>query len=249
MVYEVEFHTTEFEYEYDINAQTGEVVFSEKEAKVVRDEEDKPVISPEVTLITEQEAINAALAHAGLENADTVECELDKDHGNLYYEIEFVAGNTEYEYLVDAVSGKVIRHQKESEEEKRPQPEAGVAPEIVDAETVKQIVLTHAGATEVKQYECELDRDHNKLVYEVEFESGSVEYEYTVDAATGDILRFRKEAEDDRPAEKPNGSESMPIEPSQPVHPTESDKADQHDRPVQNPAESQEFSPFRHTDD
>ena len=34
------------------------------------------------------------------------------------------------------------------------------------------------------------DRDDGRLEYEVEFKSGSKEYEYTIDAASGTILDY-----------------------------------------------------------
>lgn len=245
MIYEVEFHTADSEYEYGIHATTGEVIHSEKEAHPPRDEENKPVLSPEITLIGEEEAVSAALEHAGLETADTVECELDKDHGKFYYEIEIVAGETEYEYLVDAVSGKVIRHQKEHAEQKRPQPETEAAPAVVDPDTVKQTVLAHAGVTEVSEYECELKRDHGKLIYEIEFETAGAEYEYIVDAVSGEIMRFDKEAEhhyvdsfrpqqpQHKPTQNATVSSTLPTMPSRPEGDTKPTKPEGDTKPTQ----------------
>ena len=48
----------------------------------------------------------------------------------------------------------------------------------------------------MKKLKCELDREKGKLVYEVEFEADGVEYEYTIDAETGEIVKIEKE--DDR---------------------------------------------------
>ena len=58
--------------------------------------------------------------------------------------------------------------------------------------------MRHAGfsAGAVKKLKCELDREKGKLVYEVEFEANGIEYEYTVDAETGEIVKIEKE--DDR---------------------------------------------------
>lgn len=240
MVYEVEFHTAEYEYEYDINATTGEVIRSEKESHMERNEENKPVAPSEVDVITEEEAVSAALAHAGLETAENIECELEKDHGKFYYEIEFQVEGTEYDYLVDAVNGNVIRHQKEQEHHKAPTQTPEATPSVVDKETVKETVLAHAGVSEVTEYECELERDHNKLVYEIEFEANGTEYEYTVDAVSGGIIRFDKEAEDhyveafrpQAPAVKPTQNATVPSQPDHnqnaPVQPN-----DDHNAPEQ----------------
>lgn len=212
MVYEIEFETTTFEYEYDINAATGEVVWHEKEANQKKN--DQPVIAPDTTpsvppsvtpsdpvLIDREAARTAAVSHAGVA-ADSVtafECKLDRDHGREIYEIEFLSGDYEYDYDIDAVTGAVIKHEKEPRDD--PKAAAGTeiaAPTLLSKEDVKAAVLIHAGVTadELSDYDCELDRDNNTYIYEIDFQCGAYEYEYEINAATGDILRFHRELDD-----------------------------------------------------
>lgn len=224
MIYEVEFHTAEYEYEYGINAASGEVVYSEKETHSPRDEDDKPVLPPEFTLISEEKAIAAALSHAGLESAEAIQCELEKERNVHYYEVEFSAGGVEYEYLVDALTGKVVRHEKEHPESDHPV-STDPSVETMSVETIKATVMAHAGVTEVTDFSCELERDHNRLVYKVEFKGSSVEYEYIVDALTGEILHFRKETGDRNVhaanPESPDSSQTVPSRPGTPSLPEE----------------------------
>ena len=54
--------------------------------------------------------------------------------------------------------------------------------------------LQHAGVAEsslTKQH-VELDRDGSTMVYEVEFETQSVEYEYKIDAVSGEVLKAQQ---------------------------------------------------------
>lgn len=56
--------------------------------------------------------------------------------------------------------------------------------------------LKHAGLKKnqvdfVKK--VELDREHRRMVYEIKFYQGNLEYDYDVDAETGDILKFEKD--------------------------------------------------------
>ena len=56
--------------------------------------------------------------------------------------------------------------------------------------------LEHTGLTKdqldfVKK--IELDWEHGKKVYEIEFYKGGFEYEFDIDAATGSILKYKKE--------------------------------------------------------
>ena len=62
----------------------------------------------------------------------------------------------------------------------------------------KSIALDHAGVRETQAYDMdiELDDEDGRLIYEVEFKSGNMEYDYEIDAATGAILKHEAELED-----------------------------------------------------
>lgn len=61
----------------------------------------------------------------------------------------------------------------------------------------KQIALEHAGVAEADASHLWVSRDYDdgRLEYEVEFFSGSKEYDYDIDAADGSILSFDSETE------------------------------------------------------
>ena len=65
-------------------------------------------------------------------------------------------------------------------------------------EKAQSIALTHAGvgAGDAYELEAELDHDDGVTVYEIEFKSGNMEYEYKVDAYTGAILEHEAEIDD-----------------------------------------------------
>ena len=76
---------------------------------------------------------------------------------------------------------------------------AGTASErayIGEAEA-KRIALAHAGVSEgsIREFECELDREDGIMVYEIDFECGNYEYEYEINAATGEIVKYDIEEE------------------------------------------------------
>ncbi len=64
--------------------------------------------------ITANDARDAALKHAGLDESQVsdVDVDLDRDNGKLIYEVDFNSGNTEYDYDIDAESGAVISADK-----------------------------------------------------------------------------------------------------------------------------------------
>ena len=46
-----------------------------------------------------------------------------------------------------------------------------------------------------REYEIELDRNNGVLHYDVEFKVGNVEYDYEIDAQTGDICEREREVD------------------------------------------------------
>ena len=147
----------------------------------------------------------AAEQYAGTTALDSVTAEVDPelDESPAHYEVELHAAWGEFEYLVDAYTGKVLSGQKDllatapaGDETAKPTAPSGGA-DIGHAKA-KAIALNHAGVSENKAYdmEIELDDEDGTLVYEVEFKSGNMEYSYEINAATGAILKHEAELED-----------------------------------------------------
>ncbi len=67
------------------------------------------------SVITESKASQIALSHAGLKKADVrgFECELDNEKGVKVYEVSFDHGRYEYDYDINAKTGKIIRYEKD----------------------------------------------------------------------------------------------------------------------------------------
>lgn len=66
----------------------------------------------------------------------------------------------------------------------------------ITAGDAKQAALKHAELDEaqVSDVEIDLDRDNGKLVYEVNFKHGQTEYDYEIDAETGDVISSNKDS-------------------------------------------------------
>lgn len=114
MVYEVEFEVgTTTEYEYDINAATGEIVWYEKDSGGNIEQGGSAAEGKDS--VGKGKAVQTALGHAGLTSSQVtqLEAKLDRDGGKLVYEIEFRSGNYEYEYEIDASSGSIIKSEKD----------------------------------------------------------------------------------------------------------------------------------------
>lgn len=110
-VYDVEFYFGRCEYSYEINAKTGAIVKAEK------DEFGTNVPDPDAAYIGEAKAKEIALADAGVKESDArrLKVKFDFDDGRAEYEVEFHADKFDYDYEIDAVTGKIIKAEKDRE--------------------------------------------------------------------------------------------------------------------------------------
>lgn len=99
-VYEIEFKTKNKKYDYEITAKSGKII--SKEVKKIANSSGKK--------ITMAKAKSIALKNAGFKSSQVTftKAKLDYDDGLQVYEIEFYKGHYEYEYEINAKTGKII---------------------------------------------------------------------------------------------------------------------------------------------
>ena len=194
--YEVELHQGGQEYEYKIQAYTGEILYSNTQPD--NDDDDSAPAVTGTTDIGTEKAKSIALEAAGVTASQVrnLRVERDYDDGRLEYEIDFYVGSTEYDYVISGVDGTILEQDVEQEggsHTTRPtQPSTG---SDIGAEKAKSIALSHAGftASQVQRLKVEKDYDDGRLEYEVEFYAGTTEYDYTISGTDGTILKQDKE--------------------------------------------------------
>ncbi len=124
MVYEIEFDYNGREYDYDISALDGSVVQVSNapddhsgNGNGNANQNDNAGAGQTLPdgFIKQSKAKEIALGHAGIKAADArrMEIELDVDDGVPHYEIEFKHSKYDYNYEIDARTGKIIDWQKE----------------------------------------------------------------------------------------------------------------------------------------
>ena len=147
-------------------------------------------------------AAYAAEQYAGTTALDSVTVEVDSelDESPAHYEVELHTAWGEFEYLVDAYTGKVLSGQKDllaaaSTPNATAKPSAPSGGADIGYAKAKSIALNHAGVSENQAYDMdiELDDEDGKRVYEIEFKSGNMEYDYEINAASGAILKHEAE--------------------------------------------------------
>ena len=129
-----------------------------------------------------------------------VDPELDESPAHYEVEIKSQTGE-EFEYKVDAYTGAILESKREAADGTEipvVQPSKPAASGDIGYAKAKSVALNHAGVSENKAYDMdiELDDEDGTLVYEVEFKSGNMEYSYEINAATGAILKHEAELDD-----------------------------------------------------
>lgn len=200
--YEIEFWGGAAEYDYTVRASDGAILKQERD---VHGTGGLPAPSPApsgAALIGETAAQDAALAHAGCAAGDTdwLRCWLEYDDGAAEcYEVEFAANGVKYEYKIGLYDGAVLKCESghwSGGGHHTPAHSGGPAPsQTITADAARDAALAHAGVSleAACGMKMELDHDEGRAVYEVEFKSGAMEYEYELDALTGAVLKYESE--------------------------------------------------------
>ncbi len=186
MVYEIEFVYNGMEYEYEINAVTGEILEVETD-----DDDHKYHADHDIKAdITEEQAKKIVFDHSGIDasKAEKIKIELDRDDGVNKYEVEFYVDGVEYEYDINAATGSVIKYKNKDKKEDKD--EIVLNGTEIGEDEAKGIAfadanVNEADATDVK---VKIDEDDGVIEYEVKFTVADVKYDYDIDAYTGEIL-------------------------------------------------------------
>lgn len=147
--------------------------------------------SSEISL---DEAKSIALKKAGV-SADSVtftKAYTDYDDGRKHYDIEFYDSSYKYEYDI-STSGDVISYDKENRNNNSANTQKTTQPsnsKYIGIDKAKSVALSNAGKNEsdVKFTKAKLENDDGIWKYEIEFISGTMEYDYEIDALSGKIL-------------------------------------------------------------
>ena len=153
--------------------------------------------------VTLEQAKQTALKHAGktASQVQFVKAQQDWEHGKKVYEIEFIVntgtGYTEYDYEIDAATGKIVSYDYDAENYTPSQSTNTNANVKISEAAAKQTALSRVpGATAANIYKFKLDFDDGRWEYEGEIRYGTYEYDFTIDANTGAFLEFYTEFSD-----------------------------------------------------
>ncbi|MDN0044244.1 PepSY domain-containing protein [Mediterraneibacter glycyrrhizinilyticus] len=151
--------------------------------------------------IGEDAALQAALEAAGVSESDASRLRIskDRDDGRVVYEIRFDVDQTEYDYDVLASDGQILSSDVElrnddgdDDDDRNRGSNADVA--ISREEAIDIALAKVSGATE-SDIRIELDHDDGRYKYEGDIIYERVEYDFEIDANSGDVLEWSEERE------------------------------------------------------
>ena len=167
--YILEFYTGKYQYHYEIDAKTGEIIYGRR-----------------YILLTDAKRI--AVDDAGCTERVTFTEEELVDGGikTPYYRLVFADRKTQWTYRINAVSGAILEKKSKNTDE----------PDYISLEEAKKIALKDAELDKYAQKivftKVELNHYQGKKCYLLEFYTGRNQYYYQIDAKTGDIIYGRR---------------------------------------------------------
>lgn len=166
-------------------------------------EQDENALVSQDEYIGMEEALYAALKHAGVskDTAYDISVKLDADENGVEYDVDFKANGKEYDYEIYASTGEVKKFEVETDDDyvKTTQSSSSATESLIGEEKAKEIAFKNAGvaASNAKNVSVKLDNDDGAVKYEVEFDYDKWEYEYDINAYTGAVISSDKDVNDD----------------------------------------------------
>ena len=167
--YTLEFYTGKYQYHYEIDAKTGEIIYGRR-------------------YILLADAKRIAVNDAGCTEKVTFTEEELVDGGikTPYYRLVFTYRKTQWTYCINAVSGDILEKKSKNTDE----------PDYISLEEAKKIALKDAELDKYAQKivftKTEFNRYQGKQCYLLEFYTGKNQFYYQIDAKTGDIIYGRR---------------------------------------------------------
>ena len=159
--------------------------------------------------ITMEQAQEIALKHAKLtsDQVSFIKTDTESENGIEVYNIEFSYENKEYDYKINSANGEIVEYDSDIEDYDITQQQAtkenkSVTPNNqnsnnskITVEKAKEISLKHANLkdNQVVFDKTEMDYDNGVQVYDIEFHYNNIEYNYEIDANTGNILSYSQD--------------------------------------------------------
>ena len=147
--------------------------------------------------ISEEEASSIALAEVSGATAEELRIHKDNDDGRNIYEGSIYHDGVEYDFEIDATSGAIIDWSSEMEDDDWNNGGNNTGSNngnLISEKKARNIALGQvSGATE-NDIRIHQDNDDGRSIYEGTIIYDGMEYEFEIDAASGDIIDWSSES-------------------------------------------------------
>lgn len=142
--------------------------------------------------ITEDQAKQIAFDHAQVKEEDLTNLKVKKDFddGVSIYEVDFQAANKQYEYDIKAADGQILTTDFEIDDD-YVDPNTQTAVSEADAKAAALARVEGASDSDIL---IQLQRDDGQLVYEGTIIYNNTEYDFEINAETGDFLSWEQDS-------------------------------------------------------
>lgn len=196
-IYDVDFTTKDRSYDYDVLRNSGEIIHSSYEVLSASNTGETNSSAGTASAITQDQAKTIALEDAGVQESDAqfIRVQEDYDDGRAVYEIEFYANGTEYDYEIAKDSGAIVKCDYDIENY-TPQSGAGNSGTIISLEQAQELALSRVSGATASNIRIHLDHDDGRQIYEGEIYYNWTEYEFEIDASTGNFIEWSVDYKD-----------------------------------------------------
>lgn len=141
--------------------------------------------------ISLDEAKNIAFKNAGIKAQDVIvtKAKLDYDDGISVYDIEFYNSSYKFDYEI-STKGEIISFDRDNIKNNSSSSTQSVNTKYIGIDKAKSLALSNAGvkSSDATFTKAKLEKDDGVWLYEIEFISGSNEYEYEINALNGNVI-------------------------------------------------------------
>lgn len=224
--YQVNFEADGIQYEYAIDALTGVVIEENTITSQTAQADVQPAASsqaaqgdetaPAETVQTSQgdetppaqssegvldqtEVLEIALSDAGMTQDEIrrLEVERDYDDRRMVYEIGFYGPDgQEYDYKIDAVTGEIISY--DYDDNQRNYRESLESQAMISEDQAKEQVISRVPGASAEDIFLRLEEDDGRMEYEGKLVYDGMEYEFKIDAYSGDVREWEADPIYDR---------------------------------------------------
>lgn len=182
-----------------IDELANSILLSVEDEDIAHGEKLQTELENEINAILSGASVNAAVLSQYVDgnDVDGLSKQYQISHGKAALVKQIIAANSTYqmEELVALSVNELNLILSNSKNNVTGVHATGTASDgaYIGAESAKAAALKHAGVAEsgIRDLEIEMDYEHHRMVYEVEFNTVNGEYEYDIDAKTGEVVSYQ----------------------------------------------------------